>query len=449
MKRYDCVILGGGLAGLSLARQLRIKDSKLKILILEKSPRVTEWKVGEATVEIASSYFLKELNLTNYLFKKHLHKNGLRYFFDNEEKNLPIEEMSEIGNSSYPQHPSFLIDRKVLERDLIEMNRLDHIEVLESAKFIDVEFKDNDPHVVTYEYGKNIESIEADWVIDATGRKQTLLKKLNVPITQDQRLKTNSVWARFDKVKDIDLSKNKIWRSRVDYNTRMVATIHFMYKGYWFWFIPISDGVYSIGVVYDREILKEKITPKNFKEFLLKHEAISDLIEGSKMLDTGSCGKIAYYSKQHFSEKRWAVTGESGSFSDPFYSPGSDFIAISNDIIVDMVTTYKDAKPEKFAKKVKYFNEFYLDRYERVMLLYIKNYKFFGSFKTLSKKYYLDLVNYYNLFYWPYKAEKHTNTRWLGQVVKSMKEAAHVRCPLLSPSGYRRPPPTATHQRCS
>jgi 2-polyprenyl-6-methoxyphenol hydroxylase-like FAD-dependent oxidoreductase len=85
MKKYDVVILGGGMAGLSLARQLRIKDDGLKILILEKSPKVTEWKVGEATVEIASSYFLKELNLTNYLFKKHLHKNGLRYFFDDKD----------------------------------------------------------------------------------------------------------------------------------------------------------------------------------------------------------------------------------------------------------------------------------------------------------------------------------------------------------------------------
>jgi hypothetical protein len=136
------------------------------------------------------------------------------------------------------------------------------------------------------------------------------------------------------------------------------------------------------------------------------------------MLDCHSVGNIAYYADQHFSEKRWAVTGESGSFADPFYSPGSDFIAISNDIIVDMVLNYKNTKPERFAKKVKYYNDFFRDRYERVMLLYIRNYKFFGSFKILSKKYYLDLVNYYNLFYWPYKAEKHTNSRWLNQIVK-------------------------------
>src|SRR3546814_14439641 len=34
---------------------------------------------------------------------------------------------------------------------------------------------------------------------------------------------------------------------------------------------------------------------------------------------------------------RWALTGEAGLFLDPFYSPGSDFIAIPNTYICDLL----------------------------------------------------------------------------------------------------------------
>ena len=33
----------------------------------------------------------------------------------------------------------------------------------------------------------------------------------------------------------------------------------------------------------------------------------------------------------------WSLVGEAGVFTDPFYSPGSDFIAIGNDLTTDLV----------------------------------------------------------------------------------------------------------------
>ena len=42
-------------------------------------------------------------------------------------------------------------------------------------------------------------------------------------------------------------------------------------------------------------------------------------------------------SKQVFSAQRWGITGEAGFFHDPFYSPGSDFIAFSNTFLTDLI----------------------------------------------------------------------------------------------------------------
>ena len=57
-ERFDVTILGGGLAGLTLARQLLQQDAELRILILERrSFPVPEgaYKVGESTVDTCAS----------------------------------------------------------------------------------------------------------------------------------------------------------------------------------------------------------------------------------------------------------------------------------------------------------------------------------------------------------------------------------------------------------
>jgi len=57
---HDVVILGGGLAGLSLAIQLRQRDPGIDVLVIERHAhpvREAAFKVGESTVEIGAHYF--------------------------------------------------------------------------------------------------------------------------------------------------------------------------------------------------------------------------------------------------------------------------------------------------------------------------------------------------------------------------------------------------------
>ena len=81
---YDVIIPGGGLAGLTLAIQLKQAKPDISILVLES--RATEaataaHKVGESTVELASHYLRGVLGLKDYLEAHELPKHGLRFFF--------------------------------------------------------------------------------------------------------------------------------------------------------------------------------------------------------------------------------------------------------------------------------------------------------------------------------------------------------------------------------
>ena len=198
---YDLTVLGGGLAGGLLARQMRLQRPDLRILVLERSQE-TSYKVGEATVELFSNYLVRKLGLSTYLYEHHLPKNGLRFFFDDHGTSAPITEMSELGSYGLPFHPSFQLDRSALERELRDGSAARGAEVVEGAKVTDVDL--GEPHhCVTFEHGGATRRVTTTWVVDATGRaaRASSRSTLRVPERQHRCLAS---WARLGGVADLD-----------------------------------------------------------------------------------------------------------------------------------------------------------------------------------------------------------------------------------------------------
>lgn len=99
---YDVLIAGGGLAGLSLARQLTLEAPRLRLFVAEKRQHpVPEaaFKVGESTVEIGAHYFRRILHLEPHLRASQLEKLGTRYFFPSGDNNR-LDQRFELGQRS-------------------------------------------------------------------------------------------------------------------------------------------------------------------------------------------------------------------------------------------------------------------------------------------------------------------------------------------------------------
>ncbi|WP_144392886.1 NAD(P)/FAD-dependent oxidoreductase [Pleionea sediminis] len=330
---YQVVIVGGGWAGLTLARQLRRTDSELKILVLEANTEFSA-KVGEATVELTGHYFVKRLGLVNYMYRNHLPKNGLRFFYDTPDHNLPLTQMSEHGTTAIPPHPAFQIDRAILERDLVKMNLDDGIQVVMGAKVTNVDLKNGD-HKIEFTLGSEKYSVHSRWVIDASGRRRLITGKANWHNSNDIP-KHASAWGRFDGVLDIDSMGDESWRSKAF--GRFLSTIHFSGDGYWIWVIPLSGGSTSIGVVADRERVKSvPRKAQDFIQFLNQHRGLSQLLNGASLVDFESWPQLAYRANQFISEERWGATGFAAFFLDPLFSGGGDVIAVLNDLLHDII----------------------------------------------------------------------------------------------------------------
>lgn len=337
---YDILIMGGGLAGLTLAIQLKRRIKNIHILIAEKSsypmPEAAH-KVGESSVEIASYYFDEILGLQAEL-ENELPKLGLRFFYSNND-NRDLKQRIELGPSRFPYSKSYQLDRGRFENALIKHCKGLGIEFQDQCKVKNITLGTYN-HQITLLQNTRERSIQCQWLVDASGRMGVMKRKLKLakPAYHD----VNASWFRINhQFKVDDWVTEQQWCERVD-EPRWLSTNHLLGKGYWVWIIPLSSGATSIGIVADPKVhpYTEINTFARAKEWLRQFEPqFSAILEAhlDKFQDFLTLKHYSYNCKKMFSVDGWAITGDAGVFIDPFYSPGSDFIAMNNSFITELI----------------------------------------------------------------------------------------------------------------
>lgn len=346
---HDVVICGTGIAGQTLARQLKLAFPDISVLMLEQARfpmPLAAHKVGESTVESAAFYLAETVQLREYLRAEQYRKHGLRYFWSNKNGGC-LSEQPEIGLREYGPYPSYQLDLGKLENDLARMNQEAGIHLLDGMQVTDIELgRNGELHEIHYhptEDAQGPQKVKARWVIDAMGRRRYLQRRLGLAVKSS--VPHNSAWWRVKGRADIcDLvpEAKTAWHERVPGRMRYYSTTHLMGDGYWVWLIPLSSGHTSIGIV-TRETIKpvsEYCTPEKAMQWLERNEPglYRYLIERDlERLDFLVLRDYSHSSKQIFSEERWACIGNAGLFSDPFYSPGSVTIGFENTMITKMI----------------------------------------------------------------------------------------------------------------
>ncbi len=398
---FDVIVLGAGMAGLGLARQLILQRPGTRILVLDKRDHpapLGAYKVGESTVEIGAWYLDHVLQLGDHLREQQLPKYGLRFFF-NQPGHQRLDEGLEVGLTRRFPHSSYQLDRGKLENFMVEdMARLG-VTVTSAAKVDAIELgEDQAPHWVNYLQNNTHQRVSSRWVVDASGRAGILKRQLGLGEKISHRI--NSAWFRINARLRIDdwCPWREMGPPECANHSRWLSTIHLMGEGYWVWLIPLSCGATSVGIVADprHHPLSEFNSFERALAWLGCHQplcAAAVAEQRDKFMDFLALKHFSYACKQVFSAERWALVGEAGYFPDPFYSPGSDFIALGNTFTLALIQ--RDLAKKPFAGMAQAFDETYKTLFHNTMRIYKDQYPMFGNPGVMTFKIVWDYTTYW------------------------------------------------------
>jgi flavin-dependent dehydrogenase len=450
-KHCDILIIGGGLAGLTLARQLLLETDR-SVCIIDKSQElpISRQKYGESTVQVGGYYFGKVLELEHYLFHEHFMKYNLRFCF--KTKGRENNDYSDYGQSfirGFSNIPCYQINRNRFEADLLEMNsQSDRFSVFQGISDLEIDIPVSDVSATGLDYNakptygvssKQIaftvqgerHRIDSEWVIDATGRGRVLARHREG--SERSTIDHGAAFLWVDGTVDVENLTSLTVRERRNSTSHRstghlphwLATNHFMGESFWFWVIPLR-GKTSLGLVFDRTVLD--VNSVSSAQLLLnwvcrEFPLFSDDLQSRKVLDFNCLRSFSHSCKQTIDSSGWAITGESGRFLDPLYSPGSDFIALHNSLITEAIACRDDRSR---SRKCWLYEQLMHSWFQSMLPSFSISYNALGDQETFALKYTWELSVYFAFITFPFINDFHKDNAFIARYLSRLSRLGPI-----------------------
>lgn len=318
---YDCIVIGGGPAGCTAAAMVAQAGFDVLLLEREKHPRE---HVGESLMP-ESYWVFEKLGVLGKLRDSQF------------AKKVGVQFVNDTGRESQPFFFRTHDDRDCAETWHVERAEFDQM-LFETAAEKGAHCKDQTRVLEVCFDGDRATGV----VVQTPETKQTVGSRVIVDATGQQSLIANRLG-----LKEInpDLRKAAIWRhyrgGDRDESGGGVKTIilHTSDKQAWFWYIPQSDDVVSIGCVGDVDyLLKGRGAPEQvLEEELKKCAGVRTRLEGAEPLDDLAVAKEFSYTTSQAAGDGWVLAGDAWGFIDPVYSSGVYFALKSADMAAQCV----------------------------------------------------------------------------------------------------------------
>ena len=320
---YDCVVIGGGPAGTTVAALVADAGFSTALVEREKMPRFC---VGESLMP-ETYWTLERLGVLEKMkASSFIRKVGVQFVSPSGKESQPfLFDRYDPRDCSQTWH----VERADFDMLLFENARQKGAECRDQTRMLDVAIHDATPHAIRIQNaGGSSQNLSAKVVVDATGQHAFLANRLGLRVT-DPHLRKAAIWGYYRGAK----------RSS-EGSSELTTILHTEEKRNWFWYIPMSSDLVSVGLVGDNdELLRQNGSPETvFHAEKIRCPGLQERVTGAELVGRLRVAKEFSYSTSDHVGNGWVMVGDAYGFIDPIYSTGVMLALKSGEMAADCIT---------------------------------------------------------------------------------------------------------------
>lgn len=303
---FDFAVAGGGPAGTSAAISLAQRGRSVVLFERDTFPR---FHIGESLLSTANDSF-EILGVADRIAAANFPvKWGARLVTHDGESGRGVDFAS-VRSVGRPQ--TYQVPRAEFDQILLDRAREVGVDVREGHRVMACEFS---AEAATLDWtsadGKS-GRVRVNAVVDGTGRQGLIAKKFDLR-KDEPRLANIAIYSHYAGVPKLEGDRPN--------DIRIIACE----DAGWFWLIPISDELMSVGVVVPKNLflqMPEGTNEERLERAIAETPVVAELMRNARREWPVRVEKDFSYSATSYAGDRWILAGDAGSFLDPVFSTG-------------------------------------------------------------------------------------------------------------------------------
>lgn len=301
----DVVVIGGGPAGSTTATLLATRGHRVVLVEKDSHPR---FHIGESLLP-ANMPLFERLGVAREMQAIGMEKWGATFVSPWHDKTAGFQ-FAEAMDPSMPK--AYQVRRSEFDEILFRRAAAAGARTLESCRVRDVELGDGAtlPRVVATDSAGQVHEWRPRFVVDASGRDTLVGNRLKAKRRNPDH-NSSAMYGHFR-------------GARRDAGRDEGNIIIFWFDHGWFWFIPLKDGITSVGAVVWPYYMKARDKPlrQYFLDTIALCPALAERLSRAELAaEPEATGNYSYHCDRCQGEN-FVMVGDAYAFIDPVFSSG-------------------------------------------------------------------------------------------------------------------------------